>query len=195
MARGLGALTDLEYQFCQLYTADPKLSAIQAVKNAGYSERSAPSIASEIMTFPRVRAELSRLNEERFERLDYQAMEALRETIKIAHSDIGDFMEEVEVDTGEVDFLDQPITATARRLKPFSRMENTGAISSIKQTAHGVDIKLWDKSKALDLLLKHFNLLTDDKNFNINVSNSTDLSVLTDEELAKLSTIQAKLNK
>lgn len=185
--------TENEKRFCEIYTADLRISGAQAAREAGYSIKSAGSIASELLTYPRVLNEIARLNKARFEKSDYHAMDVIRELIKIGHSSIEDIYEEVEIETGEEDFLGEPVVATVRRLRSLEKLRNVAAISSVKQGAHGIEVKFWDKNRALDTLAKHFKLMND--TLEVTVKETDDLSKLSTEELMALKQLKEKMNK
>ena len=106
------------------------------------------------------------------------------ELAAIAFADATDYVQVVEKpfvskDGEEVMLPDVEITETAN-LKP----EQKKAIAGIKQGKNGIELKLNDKTRALELLGKHLGMFTD----NVQVSGSVNnpLAGLSTEDLKKL---------
>jgi phage terminase small subunit len=189
----VGKLNDKQKVFCLKYIKE--LNGTKAAIEAGYSQKTARKIASENLTKPDIVAEIQRLNKKRFEKLEGEGQKVITELAKIGFSDIRNYL---AVDDGG--------TVTMKNLQ---KMHNTGAISSIKEKrvireAKGdsedivlddtLEVKLWDKNKALENLAKHYNLFKDQGDVNININNEQDLTKLTDKELLALKAIQEKIN-
>ena len=64
--------------------------------------------------------------------------------------------------------------------------EQVRAIAGIKEGANGIEIKLNDKEKALELLGRHLGMWNDKINVSGNINTNNPFSGLTTEELKKL---------
>lgn len=135
------------------------LNATQAAIRAGYSERTARSIAAGLMRKPHILAAIDAC----FKALTMPATEILTRLTDIARGDIGDFIN----DTGRVDI------AAVRRAGKLH------LIRKITATAKGeITIELMDAQSALIQLGRHYKLFTD--KFELD---GVDLATLADDAL------------
>jgi len=137
-------LLAIERRFCDEYLID--LNQRQAAIRAGYSPRSAAQTSTGLRKQANVSAYIARRLAEQSARTGIESERILREAARIAFANITDLAD----DEGRVNL------AASR--------EDTAAISSIKykRSSFGEDqeteereIKLTDKNKALDLLMKY----------------------------------------
>lgn len=143
-------MTEKQKHFCEEYLID--LNATQAAVRAGYSTRSAHSIATENMQKPAVRARIDEALATRSKRTGVNADRVVRELARVAF-----------VNPSDVIDLDN---AT---LKDDATDDDTAAVASVKvktiPTADGQgverEIKMADKLKALELLGRHLGMFTD----------------------------------
>lgn len=132
------------------------LNATQAAIRSGYSKKTARQQASDLLTNPAIETAIQAGLAKRLQKAELTADRVLEEMRRLAFADIRRLFDE----HGD--------------LKPLHTLsaEDAAAIASIevvkKNLAAGdnhVDIihkvKAWDKTKALDMLGKHFNLLTE----------------------------------
>lgn len=158
-------LTDKQRIFCLYYVRS--FNATQAAINAGYSKVTAHVQGPRLLGNVRVKEEIQRLKQSMTNDLYIDAMDVLNKYVKIAFSDITDYltfgqkwvpvmgmMGPILDDDGkqimeEVNYVD---------FKESGVVDGT-IISEVKQGRDGVSIKLEDRSKALDVLLKYFDLL------------------------------------
>lgn len=144
-----GVLPPKQEEFCQQYLVD--LNGTQAAIRAGYSPFSARDIACELLTKPNIRARIDELMAARSMRTEINADVVIRELARIAL----------------VNPLDV-INAASAELRESATVDQTAAIQSIKCkiTADGDierEVKLNDKTKALELLGKHLGMYVDKK--------------------------------
>lgn len=120
-------------------------NATRAAVDAGYSEKTAKVIGHENLTKPYI-AEIIK------KRLDERSMasgEVLDRIAEIARTDMDDF---IDVKSSSLPMFDFEKAAAAGKLH---------LIKSFKVTRQGVEVKFYDKLKALELMAKHHALLTD----------------------------------
>lgn len=165
-------MTEKQKIFCKEYLID--MNGSRAAIAAGYSEESSRAIASELLTKPNIQSYIQNLMDERSKRLDITADKVLNELASIGFSKIDDFGEVTVVPSALIPgAFEQTI-----RLKDTLSIpkDKIAAISSIKQGQCGIEIKLHDKIKALELLGKNLVLFTD----KIDLTGSIDISLSDD---------------
>jgi phage terminase small subunit len=129
------------------------LNAAEAARRAGYSPKHADIIGSRVLRNPLVRAALAKRQAAQLQRVELSADRVLEELRRVAFSDIVDIFDEA----GHL--------RAVHELSPEAR----ATIASIKVTKTNltsgdgmedvVEVKRWDKLKALEVLAKHFRLL------------------------------------
>ena len=134
-------LTEKQKRFVAEYLVD--LNATAAAKRAGYSEKSASRIAIELLNKTQVSEEIQKRRGELQSKLKITQETVLQELAAIAFANGTDF-----------------VTVTGAGLldvKPTSQVskEKLPAIAGIKYSQLGIEIKLHDKVRALELLGKH----------------------------------------
>ena len=133
--------------FVQEYLRD--FSATAAARRAGYSKRTARVIGLENLTKPAIIAEISRVVDEKKRFADISVERILEEYRRIAFAQTTDM---VELKGGWVTIKDTDSLTT----------EQKSAISQIRQKKDGeLEVKFYDKQKALDSLGKHLGLFVD----------------------------------
>lgn len=173
-------MTEKQKRFCHEYLLD--LNATQAAIRAGYSEKNADKIGHELLGKTRVNELIQKLMAERSERTEITQDRVLKELAAIAFADATDFVQVTEKplynsdgekmldNSGEVIMIpDVEITET-EKLKP----EQKKAIASIKQGRNGIEVKLNDKTKALELLGRHLGMWNDKQEINLTAVNIED---------------------
>lgn len=149
-------LTDKQKLFCIYYLK--YFNATKAYQKAYDCARSTAGVQGhKHLRNPKVIAEIDRLKAEQMHELKLDVNDILQKYIDIAFADITDFTEfgkkEVMTDEGakELNYVD---------FKPSSNVDGT-IVAEVKQGRDGVSIKLADKMKALEMLSKYFDLLSD----------------------------------
>ena len=131
------------------------LNAKQAAIRAGYSPKGAEPQASRLLSNAKIQVEIAKAMEDRGKRTGITQDRVLAELSAIAFAKATDY---VEVDDdGSV------------KIKPTAELteEQKKAIASIKEGANGIEIKLTDKTKALEMLSRHLGLFNDKLNVNV----------------------------
>lgn len=149
-------LTPQQRLFAHEYMIDQ--NATQAAIRAGYSERSAPQYAHELLKTPKVKELVDQLSSERLERLKVSSDDVLRELLFIAKSDLRKLFDENGALKQTYDWPDE-IAASVSSLDIEDLFEGYGQDRT--QIGYTKKIKLWDKTKALELLGRHLKLFTD----------------------------------
>ncbi|WP_285871232.1 terminase small subunit [Metabacillus litoralis] len=161
-------LTDKQRLFCLYYVKS--FNATQSAINAGYAPVSAHVEGHRLLKNPKVYAEIKQIKEDMANEVYLEAKDVLDKYIKIAFSDITDFLtfgqKEVQVIgmMGPVfDDDDNPVMQEVNYVdfKESALVDGT-IISEVKQGKDGVSIKLEDRKWALDRLSKYFDLFPDE---------------------------------
>lgn len=155
-------LTPKQQRFVQEYLID--FNATQAAIRAGYSTKTAQVIGAENLTKPMVAAEIQRLGGKTAAKLDISREWIMQELRYIAGARLPDFLRVktepaqqlgIHPITGEVINVPggycQTVQITDTDDLPD---EKAAALAGIKQGANGIEVKLHDKVRALELLGK-----------------------------------------
>lgn len=155
-------LTPKQQQFVREYLID--FNATQAAIRAGYSPKTAQVIGAENLKKPMVAAEIQRLGQKTAQKLDITRESIMQELAAIGFARASDFVR-VETEpatrigihpiTGEVVNLPGGYCQTVRITDTDDLPEEkAAALAGIKQGANGIEVKLHDKVRALELLGK-----------------------------------------
>jgi len=150
MAKALGKdITDQQAAFCQQYVANgfkPKDAAL----SAGYSAKSASSLASQLLNNPKIQAEIARITKKAGRRLEVTAERVIEELARIGFADfrsVASFDENGVRIKASSDLSDDE-AATIKQIKEtFSEGPQT--------SSRTLTVIQHDKTKALELLGKH----------------------------------------
>ncbi|APB77396.1 terminase small subunit [Paenibacillus polymyxa] len=166
------SLTDKQNMFVKEYLID--LNATQAAIRAGYSKKTARKIGNENLTKPDIQAAIEKAMADRSKRTEITADRVLQEYAKIAFSDITDYLKintaERVVDYKKVEDEDgnvrkEPVFGLVQAVELFDTDNVDGekmlAVSSVKQSEFGIELKLHDKKGALDSLARHLGMFKD----------------------------------
>ena len=139
----LNELTDKQKAFVNEYLID--LNATQAAIRAGYSAKNAGKIGPELIGKTRIANEIQKAMAKREKRTEITQDRVLKELATIGFFQITDFM---KVDKGQLVIKDTSDV----------ELENIPAISGIKATQFGLDVRFHDKVKALELIGEHLGM-------------------------------------
>lgn len=151
-------LTEKQEKFCQEYLID--LNGTQAAIRAGYSEKTAGSIAHENLNKPEIMERLRTLRDELQQKTQITRERVLEEYGKLAFSNMIDFIKVTSTGDAYVDLknltADQAAALTEITVDDFTdgRGEDARDIKRIK-------IKLGDKKGALDSIAKHLGMFVE----------------------------------
>lgn len=150
-------LTPKQQMFVQEYLID--LNATQAAIRAGYSEATAKEQGARLLTNVNVRNAVDEAQGKRAETAEITMQRVLDELSLIAFSDISDYADiEVTPSTKIEGAYEKSITIRNTADIPTDKIR---VISSIKEGQCGIEIKLYDKLKALELIGRHLAMFTD----------------------------------
>lgn len=133
-------------------------NASKAARLAGYSERSAGAIGSKLLT----KVEIQEIIQQRYDEAKMSADVVLRELAAMAEGvNLLDYVEVKEKERqgkGETTYTDIWMSFDLDR---FNEDGYGPLVKRIKQTATGLDIELYDRKGALELVGKHHALFTE----------------------------------
>jgi len=150
-------LTDKQERFCQEYVID--LNGTQAAIRAGYSENTAESQASRLLTKAKVVAYIEQLNAKMSERLEISAERVLKELARIGFSDLRKCLTSEGHLVDPHDWDDDTAAAIASLEVVTSSRAGEGDSREVERTHK---IKAWDKGAALERLGRHLGIFQPD---------------------------------
>lgn len=147
---GVAKLTDKQKKFIDEYLVD--LNATQAAIRAGYKEKTAYRTGAENLRKPQIQREIQKRMQERQQRTEVTQDMVVRELAAIAFAKATDYVE----------IRSNGVCGTVV-IKPTTDLsdQQIRAIAGIKEGANGIEIKLNDKEKALELLGRHLGMWND----------------------------------
>lgn len=151
----MAKLNDKQKRFAKEYNVD--LNATQAAIRAGYSEKTARSIGQRLLTNVDIQAAIQKGKKALEQKTEITQERVLRELANVAFANATNYAK-VAVIRGETVV---GIVQT-ENLTP----EQKAAVSCIKQTQNGIEVKLNNKIRALELLGKHLGMFADADNDN-----------------------------
>lgn len=163
-------LTPKQERFCEEYIVD--LNATQAAIRAGYSERTANEQGAQLLAKLSIQQRMQELQAERSKRTAITQDRVVQELAAIAFANATDYA--------------QVIRPGVVRITPTAELsaEQVKAVAGIKEGANGIEVKLNDKVKALELLGRHLGMFNDKLELSGAVSNP--FAGLSIEELQRL---------
>lgn len=150
--RDKSTLTPLQQRFAEEYIKD--LNATAAYKRSGYKVKNdniAASSAWALLRNPKVQEVIRNAANKLSESVQVDAKKVLTEYIRVAESDLADLFDE----SGTLKPIREIPLAARRAISSVKvrRVKERGA-----EPEEIIEVKLWDKMKALDSLAKHLNL-------------------------------------
>ena len=152
-------LTPKQMRFVDEYLVD--FNATQAAIRAGYSEKTANTIGAQNLAKLSIQAEISRRQKDLQRRTEVTQERVVKELARIAFANMADYLH-VETQTRTKD----DGTEVVYQIVVLSETEDLStdqraALANVKQSVNGVEIKLHDKIKALELLGRHIGMFND----------------------------------
>ena len=188
------ALTDKQKRCCEEYLID--LNATQAAIRAGYSPKTAEQTASRLLRNVKVQEYIAKRQKELSRSTQITQERVIKELALIAFSNNADYARVVEkkmqteVDGMLVDVLGEdgkPIMY--RTVEPVLTDELTEeqkrALAVIKKGRDGLEVKSFDKVRALELLGKHLGIFTEKIEANVNDTTRSELQELLAQRKAR----------
>lgn len=153
-------LTEKERLFCLYYVK--YFNGTQAALKAGYSKDGAHVQASRLLRRERVSSYIKELKGELVENVFVEAMDVLKEYIKIAFADITNYLNFGQREITIQDDDGNEVTRLVNFVDLYEAdMVDGSIITEVKQGRDGISVKLADKMKALDKLSQYFDLVPD----------------------------------
>lgn len=155
MPKAESGLPPQQERFCQEYVID--LNGKQAAIRAGYAAASADVQASQLLRKPKVADRVAELQQTVADKAGVTALGLLQELRKVAHSDLRAIFD----DKGNlipIKDLPDDVAATLASIEVERRVDGHGEDAEVY---HVHKIKRWDKLRAVELLMKHLNLLVE----------------------------------
>ncbi|MEM1395906.1 MAG: terminase small subunit [Pseudomonadota bacterium] len=153
-------LTHKQKRFVEEYVVD--LNATQAAVRAGYSEKTARQIASEMLSKPYIQDAIAKGQEALSKRTGVTAEMVIQELARIGFSDLrkvvsseGNLLDPHDWDDDTAAAIASIEVVTTRK----SDQDKSG--EEKRQVDHTHKIKVWDKNAALEKLGKHLNLFAE----------------------------------
>lgn len=173
-------LTPKQQRFVQEYLVD--YNATQAAIRAGYSAKTAQVIGAENLTKPMVAAEIQRLGQKTAQKLEISRESIMQELAAVGFARATDFVH-VETEpasklgihpiTGEVINVPGGFYQTVRITNTAELPEEkAAALAGVKQGANGIEVKLHDKVRALELLGKAVGLFDNNRDTPTEITNN-----------------------
>ena len=136
-------------------------NATQAAVRAGDSAKTADVIGVENLGKPRIAEEISCRQKDLQRRTEVTQERVVKELARVAFSNATNVVQVqprtiVGADGKEIVIQTVVLTATAELTD-----DQRAAISQIKQGANGIEVKMYDKLKALELLGRHIGMFND----------------------------------
>jgi len=153
-------LSEKERLFCLYFVK--YFNGTQAALKAGYTKESAHVQASRLLRRERVSSYIKELKGELVENVFVEAMDVLKEYIKIAFADITNYLNFGQREVTVEDEDGNEVTRIVNFVDLYEAdMVDGSIITEVKQGRDGISVKLADKMKALDKLSQYFDLVPD----------------------------------
>lgn len=153
-------LSEKERLFCLYYVK--YFNGTQAALKAGYAKDGAHVQSSRLLRRERVSSYIKELKGELIENVFVEAMDVLKEYIKIAFADITNYLNFGQREITIQDDEGNEVTRVVNFVDLYEAdMVDGSIITEVKQGRDGISVKLADKMKALDKLAQYFDLVPD----------------------------------
>ncbi|BEU88683.1 terminase small subunit [Selenomonas sp. TAMA-11512] len=152
-------LTAKQQRFIDEYLID--FNATQAALRAGYSKKTAAFIGAQNLKKIQIQDEIARRQRVLQVRTEISQDRVVKELARIAFADASDY---VKVRTEIVHpKKGKPYAVQTVKVKDTSELtkDQRAAIASIKQGTNGIELKLYDKTRAIEILGRHIGMFID----------------------------------
>jgi phage terminase small subunit len=148
----IAELTDQQKRFADEYLVD--YNGKQAAIRAGYSPKTAEVTASRLLSIVKVQEYLQSKHNKIANKLEISQERTMQEIGRIAFSDLRKYYDE-SGRLKNVEDLDDDAAAALSSLETVEEKAEGQVIATVKK------LKVWDKTKGLEMLAKHFNIYSD----------------------------------
>lgn len=155
MAKRDEGLPPMQERFCLEYVKD--LNGTQAATRAGYSAKTANEQASRLLANVNIAARIAELQQTVADKAGVTALGLLTELRRVAYADMRAIF---DADGKLLPIKDLPddVAASLASVEVERRTEGHGEDAEVY---HVHKVKRWDKLRAVEMLMKHLNLLAD----------------------------------
>ena len=143
-------LTAKQERFCREYLIDHNGAA--AARRAGYAWHSARVTAAKLLAKANIQARIRTLTEAAVEQLEIKAVDVLRNVQNVAMSDIRQLFTEAG-HLRSIEDLPPAVAAAISSVEVVTKQAGAGQVDYVAK------VKLWDKMRALELLVKYLQLI------------------------------------
>ena len=172
-------ITPKQMRFVDEYLVD--LNATQAAIRAGYSTKTAAFIGAQNLKKLQIAEEISRRQKDLQRRTEVTQERVVTELARVAFADATDYAHvEMRTHTKE-DGTEVTYQAVALKETTELSADQRAAIAGIKQGANGIEVKLCDKLKALELLGRHIGMFNDKLDIKATISENPFAGLSTEE--------------
>ncbi len=189
-------LTEKQKRFCDEYLVDLNATrAYKVVYKNVKKDETASAAASRLLRNVKVQNYIEKKMKEREKRTEITQDKVLKELAKIAFANAADYARVVEKEYVE-DIRDEEGNVIGQEVRKCKVVEieptdnldkdKQAAIAGIKHGAAGIEIKLNDKLRALELIGRHLGMFNDKLELQGSVNTNNPFADLTTEELKKL---------
>lgn len=149
-------INDRQKKFVDEYLID--LNATQAAIRAGYSAKTARSMGQRLLTKVDVQAKIEKRKKRMVEKVEITQERVLSELAAIAFSNGSQIAKIVTINAK--DAAGNPVTYQTVNFVPTDELpeDTKRAISAIKSNKRGIEVKMHDKTRALERLGEYLNM-------------------------------------
>ena len=152
-------LTAKQIRFVDEYMVD--FNATQAAVRAGYKAKTAHVIGAENLRKPKIAEEIARRQKDLQRRTEVTQDRVVKEMARVAFADATDYACVETLTYENEDGTVSPVQIVSPKDTDTLSDDQRAAIAGIKHGANGIEVKLHDKIKALELLGRHIGMFND----------------------------------
>ena len=152
-------LTAKQIRFVDEYMVD--FNATQAAIRAGYKAKTAHVIGAENLRKPKIAEEIARRQKDLQRRTEVTQDRVVKELARVAFADATDYACVETLTYENEDGTVSPVQIVSPKDTDTRSDDQRAAIAGIKHGANGIEVKLHDKIKALELLGRHIGMFND----------------------------------
>lgn len=160
----MAKLTARQQRFVEEYLID--LNATQAAIRAGYSKKTASSIAIENLGKPNIQEAVGAAVQARSERTEITADRVLKELAVLGFADMGTYLDLVGTDDARLDWSNLPPGAT-KAIHEITQEIHTEGKGDEAEAVKRTKFKLYDKRAALVDIGRHLGMFNDKLNLEV----------------------------
>jgi phage terminase small subunit len=153
----------------------------QAAIRAGYSEKTAAATAARLLRNVNIQNEIARRQRDLQKRAEVTQDRVVKELARVAFADASDYVCVETLTYENEDGTVSPVQIVSPKDTDTLSDDQRAAIAGIKQGANGIEIKLHDKIKALELLGRHIGMFNDKLDIKATVTENPFAGLSTEE--------------